>query len=260
MTILLYLPPLISMLLLSCITVLISNILLRKIRKRLPHDALKENHEVAGFIFNAFGLIYGVLVAFVVFVSWTDYSDSKKNVEREANLIMDVFSDSRGLPDTMRANVRNAIIEYTRLVAEEEWKTMDQGKISPETREQFGKLWNLYFTVNEKTLPNLTAYQESLSRLNELGECRRLRIFESRDVIPAVIWFVLILCSCCSVGFTFFFGVKNINAQSVMTSVLALINTFLLYIIFVLDHPFRGYGKITNAVFISVQQLMQQMN
>jgi hypothetical protein len=260
MSILLNLPPLVSMIILSAVAITISNILLRKVRKRMPHDVLKENHEVAGFIFNAFGLIYGVLVAFVVFVSWTDYSGSKKNVEREVNLIMDLYSYSYGLPDTLQMSVKNTLKEYTRLVAEEEWKLMGEGKISNETKEQFGKLWKLYFTVDEKMLPNQTAYNHSLDQLNELGECRRIRIFNSRDLIPPVIWFVLIFSAVCLVSFTFFFGVRNVKAQSVMTSVLTLINTFLLYIIFVLDHPFRGYSKISNAAFIAVWQLMQQLN
>jgi hypothetical protein len=72
------------------------------VRKRFSHEVLKENHEVAGFIYNSFMLIYAVLVAFVVFVSWTDYSQSERNTEIEANLLIDLFMDARGLPDTAR--------------------------------------------------------------------------------------------------------------------------------------------------------------
>jgi protein-S-isoprenylcysteine O-methyltransferase Ste14 len=248
------------MFILSCITVCISLITLRAVRKRFSHEILKENHEVAGFIYNAFGLIFGVLIAFMVFVSWTDHSDARKNVEREANLIVDLFSYSKGLPDTMCTNIRKKLIEYTRSVAEDEWETMEYGKPSQEAKERIAELWSLYFSAEEKSLPNQTAYQESLNRLNELGEYRRMRIFGSRDVIPPSLWFVLLFCSLCSVSFTFFFGVRNIKAQSVMTSVLAIVNTFLLYIIYVLDHPFRGYGKVSNHAITSTLHLIQQMS
>lgn len=259
MQFLLRLPVLVSVIIISAVSVGISVIGLKLVRRRFSHEALKENHEVAGFIYNAFMLIYAVLVAFVVFVSWTDYSDSKKNVEMEANLIVDVFSDSRGLPDTMRAQVRTAVSEYVRLVINEEWKEMEYGRFSPAAREQLGKLWNIYFTADGSLLPNQAAYAESLSRLNDLGEYRRMRIFSSRDQIPGLIWVVLVICASCSVVYTFFFGVKNIKAQYVMTSVLALINALILYLIFVLDHPFKGAAKVTSSTFMAVERLLQQM-
>ena len=259
MQFLLNLPVLVTVVIISVVSVGISVIGLKLVRRRFSHEALKENHEVAGFIYNAFMLIYAVLVAFVVFVSWTDYSDSKKNVEMEANLIVDVYADARGLPDTMRAQVRAAVSEYIRLVINEEWKEMEYGRFSPAAREQLAKLWSIYFTADMRMLPNQAAYAESLKRLNNLGEYRRMRIFSSRDQIPGLIWVVLVICASCSVVYTFFFGVKDIKAQYVMTSVLALINALILYLIFVLDHPFKGAAKVTSGTFMAVERLLQQM-
>lgn len=259
MQFLLHFPVLVSVIIISAVSVGISVMGLNLVRRRYSHETLKENHEVAGFIYNAFMLIYAVLVAFVVFVSWTDYSESKRNVEMEANLIVDVFSDSRGLPDTMRTAVRTAIAEYVRLVINEEWKEMEHGRFSHAAREKLAKLWDIYFTSDMNLLPNQAAYEESLSRLNDLGEYRRMRIFSSRDQVPGLIWLVLIICALCSVTYTFFFGVKNLKAQYIMTSVLALINALILYLIFVLDHPFKGTGKISSGTFMSVERLIQQM-
>jgi len=257
MQFLLHLPVLVSVILISAVSVAISVAGLKIVRRRFSHEELKENHEVAGFIYNAFMLIYAVLVAFVVFVSWTDFSESKKNVEMEANLLVDIYSDSRGLPDTMRTEVRTAITEYVRLVINEEWKEMECGRFSQPAREQLAKLWNIYFTADVNSLPNQAAYAESLSRLNDLGEYRRMRIFSSRDRIPGLIWLVLVICATCSVVYTFFFGVKSLRAQYIMTSVLALINSLILYLIFVLDHPFKGSAKISTGVFMAVERLLQ---
>lgn len=258
MSIFLHLPVIISVLILLAVTISVSALGLKLVRRRYTNDTLKENHEVAGYIFNAFGLIYAVLLAFVVFVSWTDYSDSKKNVEREANLLVDIFSNSRGFPDTMQANIRLTLNEYAKLIIEDEWKTMEHGRFSPAARDQIAKLWNIYIMADVKALPNQIAYEESVKRLNDLSECRRTRIFNSRDTIPGIIWFVLLVCASCSVGYTFFFGVRNIKAQYVMTFTLAMINTLILYLIFVLDHPFTGSSKISSTMFEAVLRLFQQ--
>jgi hypothetical protein len=136
---------------------------------------------------------------------------------------------------------------------------MERGSFSPNAGDAFRKIWNIYFNADVSKIVNQEAYKESLSRLNKLGEYRRMRIIAGRSRMPGLIWLVLIICAVSSVGYTFFFGTKNLRAQYVMTSVLALINGLILYIIFVLDHPFSGNTKITSSVFIAVQRLIEQV-
>jgi len=57
----------------SAVTTTIAVLGLCLVRKKYPADVLKENHEVAAIIFNAFGVLYAVVVAFVVFVTWNGY-------------------------------------------------------------------------------------------------------------------------------------------------------------------------------------------
>ena len=61
------------------------------VRKKYSAEVLKENHEVAAIIFNAFGLFYGVMLAFVVFVTWSGYDDATKNLQMEASEALDIF-------------------------------------------------------------------------------------------------------------------------------------------------------------------------
>ena len=79
MQFLLNLPPPISFFVVSAITTFFALLAgLYLVRRKYPAEVLKENHEVAAIIFNAFGLFYGVLLAFVVFVTWSGYDDAHK--------------------------------------------------------------------------------------------------------------------------------------------------------------------------------------
>lgn len=259
MSFLLNFPVAVSIILVSVVSVTASILGLKFVRKRFPSEMLKENHEVAGFIFNAFGLIYAVLVAFVVFVSWSDYNESKRNAEIEANLVADLFMDAGGLPDTLRGQIRLAVVEYTGYVINEEWNAMQKGTASISARERLRRLWQIYMSADVKQLPNVPIYEESLHRLNDLGEYRRLRLISSNDFIPGVVWFVLIVCALASVGYTFFFGTKNIRAQYVMTSVLTLINALIMLLILILDHPFQGSSMVDDYAFRHVLEFMKTM-
>ena len=259
MRFLLEFPAVVSAFLVCVVTLAIALAGVRIVRKRFPHEVLKENHEVAGFIYNSFMLIYAVLVAFVVFVSWSDYSQAERNTEIEANLLTDLFMDARGLPDTMRVNVQQTIISYLESIINDEWETMKRGRPGPKAREEFAKLWQLYMDADVKSLPNEPVYRESLTKLNQVGEHRRLRIFAANDFIPGFIWFVLIICATASVSYTFFFGSKYAAPQYIMTGVLTLINSLILYLIFVLDHPFNGVSGVSSSSFNVILRILQHM-
>ena len=68
-------------------------------RRKYPAEVLKENHEVAAIIFNAFGLFYGVMVAFVVFVTWGGYATATKNLQMEASEARIFFILRSAFPD-----------------------------------------------------------------------------------------------------------------------------------------------------------------
>jgi hypothetical protein len=50
----------------------------------LGPDRLKPNNEVAGFKFSVIGVLYAVLLAFVVIAVWQNYSNTEIAVRNEA--------------------------------------------------------------------------------------------------------------------------------------------------------------------------------
>ncbi len=64
------------------------------------------------------------------------------------------------------------------------------------------------------SIANRELYAESLKRLNNLAEYRRLRVFSGNNTIPSVIWLVLLDRRADHYSrYTYFFGMKNIRAQ-----------------------------------------------
>ncbi|HAX48541.1 MAG TPA: DUF4239 domain-containing protein [Ignavibacteria bacterium] len=248
--------PVIAITVLSLFTVLVSYAGLKIVRKFYTEDVLRQNHEVGGFIFNAFGLIYAVLVAFVVFATWTEYDNSKKNVDQETIELADIFHNSKALPEPYRSQVIPLLRTYTEDVINSEWKQLEEGEPSLKARESFHVLWTFFTSLDRSLIKNEIAYQETLKHLNDAGEKRRMRIFDSSNNIPGIIWVVLLFGSVVTVLYTYFFYAKNITHQFVMTSALTVLNTLILYMILLLDNPFSGYMKIDHKPFDYVLQLL----
>src|SRR5437763_15606194 len=102
-----------SFLTVSIVAAAIALLGLYLVRKKYPTEVLKENHEVAAIIFNAFGLFYGVMVAFVVFVTWGGYDDATKNLQMEANEADDLFDITKAFPDPAGPMMRQGVMAYT---------------------------------------------------------------------------------------------------------------------------------------------------
>src|SRR6266567_2847090 len=245
MRFLLQLSPPISFFIVSAITTFFALAGLHMVRKKYSAEVLKENHEVAAIIFNAFGLFYGVLVAFVVFVTWGGYDEATKNLQMESSEALDIFHNAEAFPDPTKKIIQQGVRDYVAAVYNDEVPKMSEGDISLYTGGAHATLRILFAQVDATSIPNRELYGESLRCLNNLAQYRRLRIFAGNDTVPPVIWLVLLVGGVFAVSYTFFFGMKNIRAQYLITTTLTVMITSILFLIYVLDHPFTGTSRVS---------------
>src|SRR5713101_6068009 len=164
MRFLLQLSPPISFFIVSAITTFFALAGLHMVRKKYSAEVLKENHEVAAIIFNAFGLFYGVLVAFVVFATWSGYDDATKNLQMEASEALDIFNSAKAFPDPANKIIQQRLRDYVASVYNDEVNRMSQGVISLYSGGAHAKLTPLFYQMDEKSIPNKELYAESLRR------------------------------------------------------------------------------------------------
>jgi hypothetical protein len=245
MRFLLELTPPVSFFIVSAITTFFGLGGLYLVRRKYSAEVLKENHEVAAIIFNAFGLFYGVLVAFVVFVTWNGYDEATKNLQLEASEALDLFHSAEAFPDPANKIIQQGSRDYVSAVYNDEIQRMSQGDISLYSGGAHAKLKTLFEQMDAKAIPNRELYAESLRCLNSLAQYRRMRIFAGNDTVPPVIWLVLLVGGLFAVSYTFFFGMKNIRAQYLITTTLTVMLTSILFLIYVLDHPFTGTSRVS---------------
>jgi len=258
MQFLLNLPPPVSFFIVSAITTSFALFGVHLVRKTYSADVLKENHEVAAIIFNAFGLFYGVTVAFVVFVTWSGYDEATKNLQLEASEALDIFHSAEAFPDPAKNIMQQGLRDYIASVYNDEVQRMSQGEVKLFSSGAHANLRTLFSQMDTTSLPNRELYGESLRCLNNLAQYRRLRIFAGNDTIPPVIWLVLLVGGLFAVSYTFFFGMKNIKAQYLLTTTLTVMLSSILFLIYVLDHPFTGTSKVSLEPLRQAMATMQQ--
>src|SRR6201993_2389625 len=64
------------------------------VRKAVKVEGLKPQHDVAGFIIAVVGVIYAVLLAFMVVLQWETYSGASDNASAEAISLGNLYRDA----------------------------------------------------------------------------------------------------------------------------------------------------------------------
>ena len=226
-------------------------------RRRFGVEVLKLNNEVAGFIYGVIGVLYAVLLGFTAIIVWERFDNAQVGVDEEANAVADLYRDAQVFPDDVRRELETHLFAYATLVAEKEWAAMAERRSSPETWEVYVQLWRTYYRFQPQTDHEKIWYAQSLAKLNQLGDQRRLRLLNSRfEGIPDVMWVVLLGAGVITISFSFFFGTRSAKAQVLMTSGLAMTIALVLFSIMALEQPFAGITRVEPDSFHQVRSIL----
>ena len=183
---------------------------------------------------------------------------SHKKPAIEASQVIDIFHSAHAFPGPASKVIKDGLISYANSVHDDELRRMAGGDISVLSTGPLRDLIAVFDSMEDKSLPNRELYMESLRRLNNLAEYRRLRIFAGNNTVPPMIWLILLAGGLITVLYTYFFGVRNVRAQCIMTSALTIMISLILFLVYVLDHPFTGTGRVSARPFSEAMELMQK--
>jgi hypothetical protein len=209
------------------------------IRRWVGVDKLVRNNEIAGFKFATVGVIYAVLLAFVVIAVWEKFSQAQDAVTEEAGAIAALHHFTEG-KEPATAAMQAAIAKYLRATIDDEWPAMAREGESPATDHALDALYQATIALNQSGTMGTASMAEIFRLVDEVTAARRVRLHLATGLVPNVIWIALFMGALLTVGFTLFFGSENPVAQVSMTGVLSVLVTTGLVVILSIDHPFTG--------------------
>jgi hypothetical protein len=213
--------------------------ILVRIRHRVGLTALASNNEVAGFKFAVVGIIYAVLLGFAVIVVWGRYNEAEIVVLREAGAAATVYRLAAG-DEPEQVATRAAVGNYLRLAIEKDWPQMAAETESADTTAALNDVYAAAERLAQSGSRPHAVVAEMFTQLDAITEARRSRLHLATGIVPVVLWDALIVGGLLTVGFTYFFGTKNLRAQVLMTGILAIIVFMGLFVTLAIDHPFTG--------------------
>jgi hypothetical protein len=211
------------------------------IQRLWPHLSEGEHNDVAGFVIAVVGVIYAVLLAFVVIVSWENFSAAERVVGQEASALRSIYRESSAFPPEVREQIHSDVRNYADAAVEREWPAMADGQAGDPAVVQALDQMSRDLTALPATTPTQQEYVGAeATRFNDLVTARSNRLDYVEQGVPAVLWIALIVGAIVTIGFATIFGLRSATLHIVITASLAAVIGVLLFVAVAIDHPFAG--------------------
>lgn len=225
------------------------------LQRRLRSELLRRHNDVAGYLFSAVGVLYAVVLGFVVVVVWQKYDGSVSNVENEVDAAGNLYHVVDGFPPWPRDRIRASLMDYVGVVLNTEWPAMQRDRDVPQLgADRLESVSYAIGTFSPANFQQFAAQQAAIADEQRLFDARRARLVATVPAVPALLWFALVAGALAMVAFCYIFGVENRPAQLVMTAILVGLIGILFVVIEEFSTPFSGSVRISPEGWSYLQQ------
>ena len=221
------------------------------VRRLVRQELLSAHTEVAGIVYAALSVVYGVLLGQVVIAAWDDYTEAERAVDVEASALINLYRLADVWPAPVQAGVQTALIAYARAVVDTEWPAMADGEIElqPGGYPPMLAIWEAYHRIAREPTSNASYLQASLQELTRLDAARSQRLVMSERQLPPLLWAALIGGAVVIIAFSYLLAIRDPLLQALMLSALVALVALLLFLVHTLEFPYQGQNGIRPEPF-----------
>lgn len=223
-----------------------------------PAEHRRPHNDLIGWQLSIVGTTYAVILGFMLYTVWIDFGAADLNAEAEANSVMNLYRLADGLPPAQGAQIKTLARNYTNAVVEKEWPEMAREIVPVDSREIARQMWNTLTSAKGSTPNEITAEDHSLYELSALSGYRRIRMVESANTIPGILWFVLITGGIVTIGSSCLFGAANGVLHFIQVAAFSLLVALVLVAVADINRPFQGSVHVSDYAFRRAQVDMQE--
>ena len=233
--------------------------LLAAVRLAIPQHVLDHAHDAAGDFLQAMATIEAVLLAFVVFVVWQQFDETRREVATEANELADLERVCRGLPEPSRTVIRTAARRYAQAVLTSEWPAMASGDEQGlrETWRILNEMWIGLQACGTLSPAQQQLHSEGLARFNDLSDARTSRLTSARRRMPNSLVALLYIGAFMVVVAGTLLPVRSFTLHAFMVAALAAAVSHILWVIHDLDDAFDGDWQVPRGPF---ERMLERMD
>jgi hypothetical protein len=212
---------------------------------------VREGHnDVLVPLFLTAGVIYAVLLGFMVVAVWETYSDAHDNAAEEAATLVPLYRQTSDMAPDKRDEMRGILRDYTETIVKQEWGLMAAtGQPSPHAQELIGRIYQVFGTLSPTTSIREITDAEFIRTVSSELVFRNKRLLQASESLSWIMWLGAIGGAVVTIGMTFILYMENKSLHLIAVGILSGLIGMLLYMLAILSHPFSGPLAIDPAAF-----------
>ena len=233
--------------------------------RKLLRGRIREGHnDVLVPIFLNAGVLFAVVLGFMVIAVWESYDHAKSTVASEAATLVTLYRTTYVMPPETGDKLRDMTRNYAKAVIEDEWPTQaTTGGGSSTARKAIGNLFRAFAdgTISSEIKSTYPLISEAfMTAVTEVTAARNNRIIQASESLPWAMWlaaiggaFIVISMSC----------LIHMEAQwphVLMAAAMAALIGLLLFTCQIMSHPFSGPLAISAESFESTLLVFQDVD
>lgn len=259
--------------------VLLALVLMILVRSFVDSEAIKVDPELWGIFFTVFGIVYAILVGFLLLECLNRFNTISTTIQDELNAVQDIrdFAIFVNGNEGAKQRIRDTLSAYVKSVVDRGWPGM--GQIQRERRGLLSLFSNSKKespTLESDTTPELyevmravenikiidqsdsIALSAIIGKIGEVTSFRTKRVELAKQSLPPTLHFLIIFMSFI-LGLSFV--LMDVSSVWIHALMIVSVNTavHLLYMVISdLDHPFEGVWNISSDPFTKVSKEIEQ--
>jgi hypothetical protein len=217
--------------------------------RRVVHRHIAEGHnDVLVPLFLTAGVMYAVLLAFMVVAEWESYDAARGNAAEEAALLVPLYRQTTVMAEEKGKEMREAIRAYAEDVVKG-WSRFQEGHRNTQAGKDVNEVFRVFSTLTPATKPRELIAAQFLDTFSQVIFHRNKRYLHASESLSWVMWLGAILGGLITVGMTFFLYMERCWPHVAMVSVMSMLFGTLLFIMALFSRPFVGPLAIEPAPF-----------
>jgi hypothetical protein len=205
----------------------------------------------------AFGVFYGLTLGLIAVATWQNFMDVDKLVAQEAATLRVLHANVSSYPSVVRGALNQGLLAYTDFIVEEEWPAQHRGVLLGIGQEQLLAFRRPLMAFDPQSEGEKILHQQTLQSFDRYLELRGTRLSHVGAGVPPLVWLVLIVGAVVSVAITYCFTMRSLGGHLVLTGVLSGFLSLLIFLILMMDYPFRGEFAVGSGDFEVAREQMQ---
>jgi hypothetical protein len=217
------------------------------------YDFTAREADGLGMLIQLVGDIYAVLLAFVIFVIWGQFTEVENCVMRECSSLDEISRLSRYLDADSHANIRRALAAYATHVMRYEWDALGDGRADGQADQVFSKLLASVVESTPQTDQQRLIQARLIDSAQKAGERRHERVSKSLTRIPPTLAALVKTIAAMLLSLVFVYPFRQWYAGACgLVMVAALL--FLANLVMVdTDNPLKGIWNVSPAPFGAIK-------